>query len=502
MFTELRLANFQGFGDLEKIRLAPLTLIFGPNSSGKSSIIRSLLLLKQSMRSRTSDEGRFSFVDADADLGGFANVVHKHDINAEIQIGLSMERSSRIAPGLSKLDLFVPYGDTVNRIVLGGEVFTGNDKDAGEYVGTYEIDFVQDESNPEVFKTGEGFILGPDALLAQLKKYQDQLVSRLDADIDALSPYEHGEDGPYFWDDLEFINFVRRGLFVGVDGARVAPSRNEVTAELEEDRVRRKLQRLVDEMISSPTRNLDSRMRRVVHLAGLRAIPSRVTSVGSTENTLLADASNIVAILSSDDKIMYLASKLLSRLTRDQYELRLARINATTVEFLGSIGSLALFDKRLETMTTFRDVGVGLSQVLPIITALAQASIPPTRPRNGVPMQSGTSIATVLIEQPELHLHPRMQGDLADVIIETSRAKNRIGPQVIMETHSENIILRVQRRVREGSIRAQDVSVIFVEKDPKNGQSVANELVLDDNGEFLTAWPDSFAVMRLDEILP
>jgi hypothetical protein len=502
MFTELRLANFQGFGDLEKIRLAPLTLIFGPNSSGKSSIIRSLLLLKQSMRSRTSDEGRFSFVDADADLGGFANVVHKHDISAEIQIGLSMARSSRIAPGISKLDVFVPYGDAVNRILLGGEVFSGNDRDLGDFLGTYEIEFVQDESNPEAFKTGDGFIVGPDALLAQLKKYQELLVSRVDSEIDALSGYDVHAEEPYLWDDLEFMNFVRRGLFVGVDGARAASLRNDTGVELDEERVKRKFQRLVDELITSPSRILDSRMRRLVHLAGLRAIPSRVTSVGSTENTLLADASNIVAILSSNDRIMNLASKLLSRLTQDQYELRLARISANTVEFLGSIGSLALFDKRLETMTTFRDVGVGLSQVLPIITALAQASIPPTRPRNGVPLLTGQSIATVLIEQPELHLHPRMQGELADVIIEASRAKSGSGPQVIMETHSENIILRVQRRIREGSIRAQDVSVIFVDKDKKTGQSVANELILDDNGEFLTSWPDSFAVMRLDEILP
>jgi predicted ATPase len=71
-----------------------------------------------------------------------------------------------------------------------------------------------------------------------------------------------------------------------------------------------------------------------------------------------------------------------------------------------------------------------------------------------------------------------------------------------METHSENIILRVQRRIRERAIRAQDVSVIFVDKDAKTGQSKAQELILDDNGEFLTAWPESFAVMRLDEILP
>lgn len=208
-------------------------------------------------------------------------------------------------------------------------------------------------------------------------------------------------------------------------------------------------------------------------------------------------------MLGSSSEVVKETSKWLSRLTNGAYELEVIKMNGRSIDFLGDVGSLVLKDTRLNTTTTFKDVGVGLSQVLPIIAALVQSASNKTKK---IPLALRMSLSdaqpTLLLEQPELHLHPKMQAELADLLIERSLAKTSDGPQIVMESHSENIILRMQRRIREGKIPASAVSVIYVDRDPKSGVSRVKALPLDDNGEFLAAWPEDFGVIRLDEILP
>ena len=93
LITEIRLENFQGIGSLQTIPLRPLTLIYGANSTGKSSLIRALLLAKQSLGKNGSREEdlQFEFVGSDVDLGGFDNVVHKHNRRNQIRIGLTLD---------------------------------------------------------------------------------------------------------------------------------------------------------------------------------------------------------------------------------------------------------------------------------------------------------------------------------------------------------------------------------------------------------------------------
>ena len=122
------------------------------------------------------------------------------------------------------------------------------------------------------------------------------------------------------------------------------------------------------------------------------------------------------------------------------------------------------------------DVGFGVSQVLP---ALVQALY--ARPDT-----------TVWMEQPEIHLHPRVQANLADAFIsavqsgEDSKGRN---VQLIIESHSEALLLRLQRRVAEGVIGKDDIAVYFVRQ---SGEGVNLEaLRLDMLGE-IENWPDDF----------
>jgi len=116
------------------------------------------------------------------------------------------------------------------------------------------------------------------------------------------------------------------------------------------------------------------------------------------------------------------------------------------------------------------DVGFGVSQVLPVITLLLY-----------VPEGS-----TVILEQPEIHLHPLAQAELADVIINTARNRNL---QVIVESHSEHLLLRLQRRVAEASLSADDCKLYFCRS--ADGESLLEPLALDEYGN-IGNWPEHF----------
>lgn len=116
------------------------------------------------------------------------------------------------------------------------------------------------------------------------------------------------------------------------------------------------------------------------------------------------------------------------------------------------------------------DVGFGISQVLPVITLL----------------QYVPEGATVVLEQPEIHLHPLAQAALADVIIQAAVHRN---VQVLLESHSEHLLLRLQRRIAEGAISSEDVRLYFC--DAPKGVSEITKLQVDLLGNILN-WPDKF----------
>ena len=153
------------------------------------------------------------------------------------------------------------------------------------------------------------------------------------------------------------------------------------------------------------------------------------------------------------------------------------------------IQDLVLVDQRTGTPVSHRDVGIGVSQVLPVLVS-AYAS----------------NSKLLAIEQPEIHLHPALQAELGDVFLESALGGG--GNTFLIETHSEHLLLRIMRRMRETSagqlpdgvpeVRPEDVMVLFVE--PDGGQSLIREMPLNERGELVKAWPGGFFEEGLREI--
>lgn len=136
-----------------------------------------------------------------------------------------------------------------------------------------------------------------------------------------------------------------------------------------------------------------------------------------------------------------------------------------------AISELRLLDVRRGTPVSLRDVGVGISQVLSVL-ALAY----------------GSKRQLIAIEQPEIHLHPALQAELGDVFIESALGEG--GNTFVLETHSEHLILRLLRRVREGKLSPDDVAVLYVQ--PVGTSSQVQQIRVDEDGDFIDRWPGGF----------
>ena len=545
MLTRLGLRNFKAFGD--EMQYAPfgrrITLIYGPNSGGKSSIIQALLMMKQSHEAHEAREATYGLDDeTDAsiclvangnlvNLGSYSSLVHNHESKRNLEVDIAYE-----SEGSDMFLQFLPELQLPQHRTKWSDVFAYSKYVDTEFsiCGSIAMEFEHD----------------PNSRTNELVKFGYEFTSSIGAEYRMGGVGEMrgvGEPPLFFHNILKLDKDSEKSLFRFIQSMRTF--REGIPDEYQEHL------EYVDEFIKSASRidfnhnyaNVDGNNRDDWHISTSYGIPLRITSRGAEgfiefeepyfykhhlnnliylgpvmapperyyamkersnrEHTVGVGGKNVPQILMTDSTR---ANDWLAKFDVPY------NVNAAAVSGDSVVGSelVAIYlthqcrgtEERQQvceanhhkTPVTLADVGFGINQILPVIM-------------QGVISPLGSIIC---VEQPEIHLHPRLQANIADFLIETSgdvivqglddelgnEVKYSYGPhnRWIVETHSEMIIRRLQTRIREGKISYKDVSVLYV--DPQDdGSSTIKQLRLDENGYWLDDWPDGFFDESVEE---
>ena len=475
MLTRFGLRNFKAFGnEMQYADLAPITLIYGPNSSGKSSIIQALLMLKQSLEA-TDRSAVVELVPRGdyVDLGSVRAFIHNHDITRTFDVEVEVLGSLRHFYGARHSQVVLTTGLEFSTITTDNthqlKTIQLKLEEVDQKRGREWFDIQLERSSGDesvVFRWGnESSIKSFARYIKNIYTDKSQVVSFSRLAQRVLDNVEHikSMSSEYLESCLQKFQFEPQGLrFRLIESNRYADTPDNDLIDVVDVPV---FQSLI-------VRSALDRMSHVGH----RNAPQRAYEpYGRIRRDTAGGRGEFTShILGSDESIVKSTNEWFDKCG---IPYRLEVYSQTGGILIGDRIVLELSDKREGDIKhlTLTDVGFGINQILPIIV-------------EGVIARN----RTICVEQPEIHLHPRLQANIADLLIETSRPdKNDAGNQWIVETHSEMLIRRLQTRIREGKISHKDVSVLYV--DPQDdGSSTIQKLRLDHEGDFIDEWPDGF----------
>lgn len=439
MLKKISIKNFKAWESLV-ITLGQVTGIFGTNSSGKSSLIHMLLMLKQTKNnSDRSIALDFGSQEKLADLGTYRDVVFNHDISRDISWKLQWNLSKEL-----------------------------------------KINDIEKSSISVLFR-------GQDISLSSAVGFKDKLleVKQLSYEFDQTHFSIEKKNETSSEIELKAKSENNRFSFVRTQG-RMWKLPKPVKNYLFPDKAKTYYKNAY--FLSQFEAEFETVMDSIYYLGPLRDYPKRSyqwsgtspSDVGMrgelTVNAILA------ATLKGEQRNLGKGKRYKPFEAMIAYWLKeLGLIYSFKVEELAPNSNYyktVVKKEKGSTEVGLTDVGFGVSQILPVIVLLYY-----------VPEGS-----TVLLEQPEIHLHPAVQSQLADLILTVAHTRNI---QVIVESHSEHFMRRMQRRVAEGTVNSAVLKLYFFSI--KNGKAQHDELQLDQYGA-IHNWPENFFGNEMEEI--
>jgi predicted ATPase len=440
MFTSLTIKNFKAWKETGEIRLAPLTIFFGTNSSGKSSLNQFLLMLKQTTQSQ--DRQRVLHPGdgfTPVDLGTYQDLVFKHDSSNNLSFSLGWETSEKfpIMKDDQKKEL------EPDQIRFSSELTMSSNGDRVQ-VGILQVNsmsYTLSNSIGPIMEIGlqringkGGYEITPRQSLARKNPGRGWPIPK------PIRFYGFPDEVVSYFNSADFVQDLNLAL--------------------------------------------EKQFQNLFYLGPLREKPRRqyTWSGERPEHIGFNGERAIEALLAAQERRLNLKSK--------EHTKHFEKLIAEQLKKIGLIDEFKC-ERITENKRNYEvliqvtpgsqwvnltDVGFGISQIFPIV--VQGFYLPPN--------------STLILEQPEIHLHPEIQANMADLFINMIHARensrNR-GIQLLVESHSEHFLRRLQRRVAEGLIDQNEVAIYFCRPGPDG--SHREELHVDKFGNICN-WPEHF----------
>lgn len=533
LVKSLSLKNFKGFSDEVRIELRHITLLFGANSAGKSSVLQALQYVREILERQNVNADRTLQGGEAVDLGGFLNLVNGRDPQKKVEIAVELELGATSIPELVP-DAFEDWQtsdeqvwwmyDTLQNIrravktvairlsigwneqreqpiVQGYEIATNGEwclsiastrdgRDAQMRINhANPIFMVNTPDSDELLAQLDDFV-NPDDLaipapgsVANERIKSPATMSILGAVFDTVreAGMERPGDGLRSWltGFRGALPRLDQMLFIPAPGAKGAENVYMV----------REFTAFLSWLTVGPALLLREQLGQMRYIGPLRRIPPRGLEVSLTKSdsawsngmaaweTLVTGSQDLVERVSdwmqSPDKLG--TGYAVTRKAYQEFDP-----NHPVPQPIGPIRKRAQLVDGAGLTLQPQDVGVGISQVLPVVVAA----------------QDG-SASVVCIEQPELHIHPAVQVSLGDLFIDG--AVNQ-GLSFLIETHSEHLILRLLRRIREAAeltskVMDQPLSPALIGVyclSKRDGAVTIDEIPVTKEGDFAKPWPQGF----------
>lgn len=530
--------NFKGISDPVRIEFKPITLLFGPNSSGKSTVIQALHYAHEIFERENVDPDETLIGGKSVNLGGFKNLVNNHDLSKSIAIRFELDLEERDLPDYPKelwgeltsikgFKLKYHFGAELLSLIHSAWVrltIKWSEKLDRPVLSDYEIG-INDEAIAKLttFETGRqaflSYINKTHSIMKNIGGKDEDEIDNMTDKFAILFMALHGDyleiQKKYFVLGNQYSALPKWERPLEFEGFREfwddAWDYNE-----EEERFRPKEQFLgfLSKLIVGPGEMVRDALRKFIYLGPLRDIPSR-----NYEPVLSPNASRWASGMAawdilhkSDDKFIEKVNSWLEDRLDSGYRVETKRYKELETNSLlmlalaqdRALDQIDMIKEEVEKLTVKtrvflkeipslievmpQDVGIGISQVLPVIVLALHS-------KDGI----------IAIEQPEIHIHPRFQVVLGDLFI--TQSKDRELPFII-ETHSEHLLLRLLRRIRETKddelkqgepeLTPEEMVIYFTEND-KDGMKIY-KIRVNDTGDFIDKWPQGFFDEAMEEL--
>lgn len=443
-YYEVRWKNFKGFKDTGWIKIKPITILLGPNNSGKTSFIAPFLLMNQTMNSKDGYTPIISKGEV-YDGGSIQELIHNYDLRNDITLGFRYH----IHETDEKLGEIGTQPPGAFEVTIGH-----NKKEDGDLMIKKES--IYDRYLREVFSI----------------KINKSLKYSITGAIDSKKMSE---------EEVKAINGLTTNsptnfLFNPESLLSIIFEQREEEDEKNNKRTKRKgFTKDFTSLLDALSYNY-SRVRRYIgdlsYIGPIREKPHRVYEVSNENyNTVGSMGENMTNLLKKhfgkrNKNIDFWIKKFGFG---DWLELKPLYGNSYSIRFR---------QEKSKLYTSIANAGFGASQLLPLIV---QALVSP---------RGSLTIA----EQPEIHLNPKLQCELADLFAFMGQQNQK----VIVETHSEHLLLRLRRLVASKRLSSDNLAIYFVEK--KGDVSTIREINIEKDGHIENEqWPKDFFADSLRE---